>query len=445
MNSFEVNFDGVVGPTHNYAGLAFGNVASNAHGGSTSSPRQAALQGLEKMMSLRRLGLRQAVLPPHERPHLPTLRRLGFNGNSEAQLLEKVANQAPTLLASVTSASSMWVANAATISPFADTEDGNTHITPANLNSMFHRSIEVEITSAVLQAIFQGEGYCHHPALPAGPLFSDEGAANHTRFCSDYGGPGVELFVYGASVEKPAVRPAKYPARQTLEASQAIARNHGLSAHRTVMVQQNPAVIDAGVFHNDVIAVGNRQLMFYHEKAFLNTADVRSRLDTAIGGEGLDYIEVAEADISLQEAVASYLFNSQLITQPGHAGSTIIVPAECEATPRVKNYLDRLQSDHAAIEQVIYFDLKQSMHNGGGPACLRLRVVMTDAQIAATRARVFLDDELYSELKHWIENHYRDSLAPEDLKDPALLIESRTALDSLTGLLKLGSIYEFQK
>ena len=48
----EFNFDGLVGPSHNYAGLSFGNVASFSNVKSASNPKQAALQGLAKMRAL---------------------------------------------------------------------------------------------------------------------------------------------------------------------------------------------------------------------------------------------------------------------------------------------------------------------------------------------------------------------------------------------------------
>src|ERR1044072_3846641 len=112
----QVNFDGIVGPTHNYAGLSYGNVASMTNKSSVSHPRQAALEGLAKMKFLHDLGLKQAVLPPPERPHRPTLRARGYEGD-DAATLAKVAKEDPQLLAKVSSASAMWAANAATVSP----------------------------------------------------------------------------------------------------------------------------------------------------------------------------------------------------------------------------------------------------------------------------------------------------------------------------------------
>ena len=442
MKAWEVNFDGIVGPTHNYAGLSFGNVASSSHGGQSSSPRQAALQGLEKAWALTQMGLKQGIIPPQERPHIPTLRNLGFSG-SETEVLGQVAKESPQLLAATSSASCMWVANAATISPFADTRDGKTHMTPANLSSMFHRSIEPPTTSRVFQAMFNQDSFVHHAPLPAGPSFSDEGAANHTRFCNEYGEPGVALFVYGDDLVDKGAGPKKFPARQTLPACKAIARSHGLSHEKVVYARQNPAAIDAGGFHNDVIAVGNQGLLFHHELAFAKRDEVYSQLDAAMG-RALDYIEVPSTKVSLSDAVRSYLFNSQLLSVPGKSGATLIVPGECEEVAAVHEYLQWLESESALINEVCYFNLRQSMNNGGGPACLRLRVVMSEDQIANTAPRILLDEALYSELRAWVERNYRDSLAAADLQDPALLSECRTALDELTQLLKIGSVYDFQ-
>ncbi len=446
MKAFEVNFDGLVGPSHNFAGLAFGNLAASTHADQISSPRAAALQGLAKMKALSDLGMKQGLLLPHERPHIPTLHRLGFRG-SDAQIIERVAREAPRLFKQCVSSSAMWVANAATVSPFADTEDGKTHFTPANLSSMFHRSIEAPITGRMLATIFSSQDFVHHPSLPAGQHYSDEGAANHTRFCSDYGDPGLELFVYGAGggSAQPLVGPKKFPARQTFESCQVLQRTHGLDARRVVIAQQHPDAIDAGVFHNDVIAVGNRDLLFFHEYAFADKGGVCQQLRQQFSGGELTLIEVPSSEVSLADAVSSYLFNTQLISRPGTQGTTIIAPMECQTNERVHCYLQSLAASHPAIDSVLYFDLKQSMNNGGGPACLRLRVVLSQEQIDNLGAKVMLDDSLFETLQQWIEKHYRDRLAPEDLTDPQLLVECREALDELTDIVVAGSLYDFQR
>ncbi|MDX1801335.1 MAG: N-succinylarginine dihydrolase [Marinobacter sp.] len=444
-HAIEANFDGLVGPTHNYAGLSWGNVASKSNLNAVSNPRQAALQGLQKMKRLADQGFVQGVLPPHERPHIPTLKALGFRG-SDADILAAVAASNPVVLAAVASASCMWTANAATVSPSADTADHRVHFTPANLSAKFHRSIEHVVTGRALKSIFADEAYfAHHPALPAVSQFGDEGAANHTRLCSQYGQPGVELFVYGqAAFDESAPAPARYPARQTLEASQAIARLHGLSDAHTVFAQQNPAAIDAGVFHNDVIAVGNGNVLFYHEQAFLDEDRVIAGLRSRLTGTELHAVRVTETEVPLTDAVASYLFNSQLLTRPD-GGMVLAVPGECREIRSVSRYLDQLVAGDSPIDQVTVFDVKQSMRNGGGPACLRLRVALTDAELAAMDSAVLMTDALYERLTTWVNAHYRDSLTQADLADPMLLDEGRKALDELTGILGLGAIYDFQR
>ncbi|MAL99185.1 MAG: N-succinylarginine dihydrolase [Alteromonadaceae bacterium] len=444
MSTVEVNFDGLVGPTHNYAGLSWGNLASASNVRGQSNPREAALQGLRKMKALADLGFCQGVLPPHERPHLPTLRSLGFAG-SDAEILREAARASPTLLAAASSASSMWTANAATVSPSADTADGRVHFTVANLNAKFHRAIEHPGTSRILRSVFADEAcFAHHPALPAVSQFGDEGAANHTRLCAGYGEPGVELFVYGrAAFNESGTRPQRYPARQTLEASEAVARLHGLDASRVVFAQQNPSVIDAGVFHNDVIAVGNGPVLFYHEHAFADEARLLQELNEKLGATPLIPIRVPEEAISVEQAVTSYLFNSQLLTRPDGT-MVLVVPAECREQEAVSHYLDCLIAGSNPINEVVVFELQQSMRNGGGPACLRLRVVLTEQERAAVNGRVLLTDELFRCLERWVEKHYRDRLTQADLADRALLEESRNALDELTGILGLGRIYEFQ-
>jgi succinylarginine dihydrolase len=446
-NATEANFDGLVGPTHNYSGLSFGNVASLNNSARPSNPKAAAKQGLVKMKALADLGFVQGVLAPHERPHIPSLRRLGFTG-SDADILAQAAKQAPKILAAVSSASCMWTANAATVSPSGDTLDGRVHFTPANLVNKFHRSIEHETTGAILKATFKDEKhFAHHSALPSVDHFGDEGAANHTRFCDQYNEQGIEFFVYGMSAFNSSTpRPAKFPARHTLEASQAVARSHGLTPSQVVYAQQNPDVIDAGVFHNDVIAVGNRNAHFYHQEAFLDTAKMKQDLLAAWGDRASQFhlIEVPTDAVSVQDCIQSYLFNSQLLSR-GDNDMVLVVPGECENNPAVWAYLNSLVAGHSPITEVKVFDLKQSMSNGGGPACLRLRVALTQAEKAALNPATLMNDTLFGRLNTWVDAHYRDTLHEADLADPQLLIESRTALDELTKILDLGSVYEFQK
>ncbi|MGL1919697.1 MAG: N-succinylarginine dihydrolase [Hyphomicrobiales bacterium] len=448
MTFKEYNFDGLVGLSHHYGGHSFGNVASSSNSAAVSNPKQAALQGLAKAKALADIGREngmwgQGILPPQERPFLPALRNLGFAG-SDAEIITQTALHHPQIFAKNCSAASMWTANAATVSPSLDTLDAKLHFTAANLVAMYHRSIEHETTGNVLKAIFADEAhFSHHAALPQNMLFGDEGAANHTRFYDDVNQQGVEFFVYGAEALGQGVKPKNFPARQTLEASSIIARQHGLSADKTVFAQQHPDAIDAGVFHNDVIAVGHGNFMMCHELAFLNPSQTYADLETALGAK-LFVHQVSEEDLPIADVVSSYLFNSQIIGNAAE-GMTIIAPEECANNIRVNAVIDKIIADNGPVNAVRYFDVKQSMQNGGGPACLRLRVMMNDTQVNAIGARVFLDDALYADLVAWVNAHYRDQLVVDDMADPKFYQECCIALDELTQIMQLGKVYDFQK
>lgn len=434
----EANFDGLVGPTHNYAGLSYGNIASSTNIGSVSSPRAAALEGLAKMLALAELGLVQGILPPQERPDLRALRRLGFGG-TDAQIIERAAKEDKTLLAIASSASAMWTANAATVAPSADTPDHRVHFTPANLIDRAHRAIEAEQTTRTLRAVFRDSSrFVVHEPLAMGQAFSDEGAANHTRL-SD-GERALHVFVYGRrGIGDNESGPKKFPARQTLEASRAVARLHGLTERNALFVQQSPQVIDAGVFHNDVISVGHERLFFFHEHAFADCIGTIAAMDERISN--LELVKVSAAEMSVGEAVKSYLFNSQIVTPPG-GPRFLIAPIECQEYPNVARLLERLTSD--GIFETKFFDLRQSMRNGGGPACLRLRVTLEPEEVASLHSSILICRATYENLVKWVTKHYRDRLSGDDLADPKLLDESRVALDELTQILHLGSIYPFQ-
>jgi len=444
----EVNFDGIVGPTHNYAGLSHGNLASEYHKWNVSNPKEAFIQGLRKMKLLADMGLKQAVLPPQERPDTEMLRRLGFRG-SEADMIAEAKRKDPVLLASCYSASSMWSANAATVSPSSDTSDGRVHFTPANLVTQFHRSLETSTTAVVLRKIFfDNTVFAHHSPLPATLHFSDEGAANHTRLCDALHHPGIEIFVYGKEAFDTTLQgPTTYPARQTYEASLAISRLHLLDPNATFFLQQDPALIDAGVFHNDVIAVGHQNTFIYHERAFCQGRNTLEEIRTVFRGrygQALHCIEIPSSALSVEEAVQTYLFNSQLVTLP-NGFLCLIAPVECRENPKTEALLEKTVRSENPIQSIRYVNLRQSMRNGGGPACLRLRVPLTSDEITRVHQAVFLTDALYKSLEVWCQTYYRDTLRADDLPDPKLAEESRAALDALTEILKLGSIYRFQK
>ncbi|HEV7817003.1 MAG TPA: N-succinylarginine dihydrolase [Janthinobacterium sp.] len=441
----EFNFDGLVGPSHNYAGLSFGNVASFSNVKSASNPKQAALQGLAKMRALAARGFAQALLPPQDRPNFRLLRSIGFGG-SDADVLAQAHRESPVILACAYSAAPMWTANAATVSPSADSADGRVHFTPANLNNKLHRAFEHTQSARALAAIFHDEKhFAVHAALPPTPAFGDEGAANHTRLGARHGDAAVELFVYGrAEFDPAAAAPRRYPARQTLEASQAVARLHRLDARRTVYIQQNPDVIDQGVFHNDVIAVGNGNVLLYHEQAFVDEAASLARLRGALADAGAELapLRVGSAEVSVADAVGSYLFNSQLLSKDD-GRMALVIPQECRENPAVARYLEGLLAGGGPVDELIHFDLRQSMRNGGGPACLRLRVVLTEAEAGAMHQGVIMTEALYVRLVAWVERHYRDRLEPADLADPALALEVHAALEELSLILNLPGLYDF--
>ncbi|MFN0063047.1 MAG: N-succinylarginine dihydrolase [Myxococcaceae bacterium] len=438
----EYNFDGLVGPTHNYGGLAFGNTASARHQGRESNPRQAALEGLAKMRFIDSVGVGQAVLPPHPRPSLSALRALGFHG-SDAEVLARAAVDAEHLLRQCSSAAAMWTANAATVAPSTDAQDAKVHFTPANLQAMFHRAIEADTTWRVLSAIFSDtRHFVVHRPLPGGSQFADEGAANHTRLFASRGA-AAHIFAWGRSAFQGFPAPSRYPARQTLEASQALARLHRLDPARCLFPQQAPVGIDAGAFHTDVLAVGNGPFFMLHALAFLDPQGLLHRLRDLVGGD-FSFALADAAELPVERAVAAYPFNSQLVTLPS-GKMAIVAPKDSEADPHCRGFLNRVLHEDNPVEAVHYLDVRQSMDNGGGPACLRLRVALTDAERASVSANVFYTAALHAELEAWVRKHYRDRLVPEDFKDPLFARETFTALDVLCQILRLGSVFDFQR
>ena len=411
----EINFDGIVGPSHNYAGLSLGNIASASHKGEASHPRAAALQGIAKMRGNMERGLAQGFLLPLPRPNYGLLRDLAVGEDGDR-----------ALLAAAWSASSMWTANAATVSPAPDTADGRCHLTPANLVTMLHRGQEWRDTQAQLKIAFGDERhFAVHDAVP--PSFGDEGAANHMRFCENHGAPGVEVFVYG--------RPGgRFPARQHEQASRAVARLHGLDPKRCVFIEQSPAAIAAGAFHNDVVAVANEKVLFTHEKAFADQIDAYEAIRAAF--PALHVVEVPESAVSLEEAIKTYLFNAQLLTLPT-GEMALIVPDECRESASVWSWCEHMLASDGPIRQVIPVDVRQSMSNGGGPACLRLRVV---ADPTTVDARFMLDEAKAERIESVIAQMWPETIDPQDVGTEALaktVIEAREALLSVLSLDEL--------
>jgi succinylarginine dihydrolase len=422
----ELNLDGLVGPSHNYAGLSLGNIAATTNAGATSAPRRAALQGLARMRLMHGLGVPQGLLLPHRRPNPAFLRGLGFTGTDHA-VLAAAGREDPALLAAASSASSMWTANAATVSPAADTADGRTHLTVANLVTMPHRAQEWPETLAMLKLAFADPAHfaVHDPVAPA---FGDEGAANHMRFAAGHDSPGLEVFVYGEN------RGGLFPARQHLQASRAVARTHGVSA--ALFVAQADRAIQAGAFHNDVVAVSNETVLFAHEDAFEDRAGTLAALEARVPGFTL--VEAPAADVPLADAIASYVFNATLVSLAD--GMALVLPKEADETPSVWRWLQRVQQDPAnPIRHLHVLDLRESMRNGGGPACLRLRVALSDAALAAVDPRFLVDEAKLDRLERLIEAQWPEAIPAADLDNPALWAQCHAAHRALLDTLAIDA------
>lgn len=415
MSLVEINFDGLVGPSHNYAGLSLGNLAATKNAGETSYPRAAALQGLAKMRANMARGLAQGFLLPLPRPNGALLERLA---------IDETAN--PALTAAAWSASSMWTANAATVSPAPDTADGRCHLTPANLSTMLHRAQEWPDTQRQLALAFADRThFTVHDAIP--PSFGDEGAANHMRFCAGHDDAGVEVFVYGRTG-------GRFPARQHEQASRAVARLHGLDPVRTVFIEQNPDAIASGAFHNDVVAVANERVLFTHALAFADQQAAYESIRAAF--PALEVVEVPTEAVSLEDAIASYLFNAQLVSLPT-GEMALIVPTECRDNPRVWTWLEGMLAGNGPIRQVIPVDVRQSMANGGGPACLRLRVVADPATIDP---RFLLSERAADLIEATVSAHWPEQIDPADIGNAALARDVRAARASLLDTLALPEL-----
>lgn len=412
----EINFDGIIGPSHNYAGLSFGNLASTKNAGQISQPRAAALQGLDKMRANLALGLAQGIFVPLSRPNKDWLSALGTT----------IEDCEPVLAAAAMSASAMWAANAATVSPAPDTKDRRTHLTVANLRTMPHRSHEWPGTLAQLRIAFGNEQHfaVHDPVPPA---FGDEGAANHMRLTSKHGEAGLELFVYG-------VTGGAFPARQHLQASKAIARLHGLDPGRTLFVEQSEEAIAAGAFHNDVVAVANENVLFAHELAFANRNSVLAFCEKRL--PGFELVEVPVSEVPIEDAITSYLFNAQLASPPD-GEMTLVIPTEARETPTVWAWLEKHVAGNGPIRRVEVVDVRQSMANGGGPACLRLRVV---ADPETVDPRFMVEDAKLDRLSEVVRRNWPVEIDTADLQKPALIKDVEAARKALLEELELTQL-----
>ena len=413
----EINFDGIIGPSHNYAGLSRGNIASSKNAGENSFPREAALQGIAKMRHNIDLGLAQGFFMPLDRPNTDWLTALGTD----------FASADPHVRAAAYSASSMWAANAATVSPAPDSVDSTCHLTIANLRTMPHRSHEWPGTLAQLGLAFADDRhFAVHKPVPA--AFGDEGAANHMRLCSGHEAPGLEIFVFGESG-------GPFPARQHLEASKAVGRLHQLDPAQVIFAQQSTTAIAAGAFHNDVVAVANGPVLFAHEQAFEQPDELYSEISERF--PEAEIVTVPADKVSLADAITSYLFNAQLVTLPNDGGMALILPTEARDNAAVWSYLEELVAGNGPIRKLCPVNVRQSMANGGGPACLRLRVV---ADPTTVDSRFMATPDKLDAMAAVIETTWPESLAPSDLGKPELAGRVRAARRALLEVCDLTEL-----
>lgn len=491
----EVSLEGLPGPTHHFGGLAYGNLHAMAHAKTESSPKRAALESLAKMSLLLKLGVEVLFMPPQLRPNGAFLSDMGFRGSLMEQL-QRAYNDAPTLFLASLSSSFMWTANAATITASCDSQNGKVHITPANLLSQIHRATETATVARFFETYIASENVIVHPPLPA--PFADEGAANLIRL-EDSDGQGHYLFAYGRSLVETLAQPQKFPARQTREACEAIVRRHGLSPNRVQYVQQHPDAIDAGVFHQDVVAFGHQGTLVAHERAYgplcsaspnkegerffqgasplephqgtrsleipkgalpLGTPEGASLLgsrgqgaapqgepegaalgsDLPFPGEGLGMgprmvsttarhpntllgpgfktVEIPEKEIPLADLVASYLCNGQIITDRDQR-RIFLAPARCQHIPTVTQWLN--QNITRFADDLRYIPVEESLKNGGGPACLRLRMPVTAQEYQQIHPAIKLTPAKIEQLEHLVNSLYPDRFHPTDILEEACL------------------------
>lgn len=439
----EVNFDCLIGPTHNFGGLSFGNTASVKNKHRVSSPKRAALQGLEKMLLLYKRGFIQGILPPHERPLKALLNNLGCDETLKTannKIYELIMNNA-------CSSSAMWAANSATISPSLDCLDNKTHITIANLVNKLHRSIEANFTYEIFKKIFCGDSFMVHNPLYAHDIFSDEGAANHNRIAPKHGDEGIEIFVYSKTAGAETQKTKIFPSRQSLLASEIIAVNHHLRTQDIFFVEQNPFCIDKGAFHNDVVCTMNENVIVLHEKAFLNQQQVLNLIKNRFAekyNQKLFIIEITEHDLSMENAVSSYLFNSQLLTKDD--GSMLLfAPLEVKENAQSLKCVEKILESSSPINEVLFFNVSESMANGGGPACLRLRMQLSTKDLSGINPQCIINEDRYEALKKVIVQYYPDEFDFDLLKDKDFTYNTNCALDQISAILGLKGIYSFQK
>ena len=253
--------------------------------------------------------------------------------------------------------------------------------------------------------------------------------------------PGFQIFVFGSTAFD-----AHHDiiARQAEEISQAVSTQHQLDPDRVLFLKQNEQAINSGSFHNDIVSLANEEVFIFHQEAFADRVELERVLHHMKDHvKGFHPIEILSEDISLDDLVSSYLLNSQLITVKNNE-MMMLLPEEVQNHPNCMRWLDEIKSS-SPVKHIEFVDIRQSMMNGGGPACLRFKTVVNNDEFDKINKKFLLSPKKLMDLRALVSKHYRDQLNPEDLLDIKLMQESYTFLDELTQLLDLGAIYNFQK
>jgi succinylarginine dihydrolase len=428
MNLIEIQIDRIVGPTHHFGGLGVGNVASKTNAGEVSNPAAAALQGLDKMRLVAQLGVPQLILPPQTRPASGMLQSLGFRDSQ----WQKILDESPELFSGAMSSSAMWTANAATVTPAIDNQSNQLMMTIANLTASLHRSIEPSDTEQELTKAL-GCASQISPPIAVGSALRDEGAANHMRLGTSENTPGINVFVYGDGDPMP----KEFWPRQSRAACEAIARSHQLSPENTFFLKQHPEAIDAGAFHNDVVAMSHHNLFVHHELAYWEAGETLQQIEKRyeeLNEAKLNRIEISQEELSIADAVSTYLFNSQIVSPPDSRRPEILCPSEVREHDGAKKIVRDL-CQRGLFREACYVALNQSMSGGGGPACLRLRIPMSMRTFNSVPKLNQWSEDIDEQLRSAIERHYPTEITLEKLADPSVLAQAENAALAIQGIL----------
>ncbi|RAP29346.1 succinylarginine dihydrolase [Candidatus Marinamargulisbacteria bacterium SCGC AG-414-C22] len=420
-------FDAVIGPTYHFGGLSFGNTHSMSHQQQRSYPKKTALEGLHKMQRVSQLGFKQYVLPPQPRQFLSLLKAFGLVGDSTTEI-QQFYHDYPKQFSAIFSASAAWVANAFIATPSCDTASQRVHITPANLVSNDHRKLELCYTTQQLQQLFLDSDFfkVNQAVKQSCP---DEGAANMIRLGTLT--QGFYLFVYNVSQQDPCH--TRFPGRQSKEALSFIVKKHGINADRVCYLQQSFRAVDAGVFHNDVIAFGDQDVLVVHEHAYEDQSRMLGMLQDYYNRfyeKPLTIVEIAEKDLSLATAVTTYFFNSQFVKCPNDS-YVLICPDTCKEDASIQRVITLLSAQLQAPLQVTYVSVSESLQNGGGPACLRGFVALTDSERHAMNSVYEFTPQCAEKLISFVQSHYPTTLDCADLCDVGMIQECQDIVNQL--------------